>query len=101
MSTFGKINAFNVKDGDFNEYNERLEQYFVANNIEDASQKRAIFITVIGDEAYSLLRSLLAPEKPNTKSCEELAQTLLEHLKPKELVIAQRYKFYGLSQNDG
>ena len=75
MAVFGTINSFNIKDGDFDGYNERLNQYFVANKIVDADQKRAIFITVIGDEAYSLLRSLLAPTKPNTKTYDELSKT--------------------------
>ena len=98
MSLFGNINAFNLQDGDFNEYYERLEQYFVANKIDDAKQKTAISITVIGDEAYSLLRSLLAPTRPNTKSSEELARTLADHLKPKPVVIAERFKFYERAQ---
>ena len=98
---FGTINEFDVANGDFVEYNERIEQYFVANKIEDAAQRTAIFITVIGDEAYSLLRSLLAPVKPNTKSYAELAKTLIDHLKPKPVIIAERYKFYNRSQKEG
>ena len=30
MSYFGVISPFNLQHGDFNEYMERLEQYFVA-----------------------------------------------------------------------
>ena len=97
---FGIINSFDLSGGDFTEYNERVEQYFVANKIDDAAQKRAIFITIIGDETYSLLRSLLAPAKPNTKSYEDLANILNDHLKPKPVVIAERYKFYERSQKE-
>ena len=101
VSTFGNIDVFDVESGDFSEYNERIEQYFVANKIDEAAQKRGIFITLIGEQAYSLLRSVLAPEKPNTKSYEELSKTLCDHLKPKPLVIAERYKFNDRKQHEG
>ena len=98
-SLFGTIEPFDLKEGDFVEYTERLDQYFVANKIEDAAQKRAIFITLIGNDAYSLLRSLLSPVKPNTKTYTELVTTLTDHLKPKPVIIAERYKFYERIQN--
>ena len=101
MSYFGVISPFNLQHGDFNEYMERLEQYFVANKIEDDKQKTAIFITVIGEETYSLLRNLMAPIKPHSKSCTELANLLIEHLNPKPIVIAERFKFYGRNQHEG
>ena len=100
-SLFGVINPFNLNDGDFSEYYERIEQYFIANKIEDEAQKTAIFITVIGDETYSLLKNLLAPTKPSTKSAKDLAKVLTGHLKPEPIVIAERFKFYERSQDEG
>ena len=82
-AALGVINTFNLNSADFREYYERLEQYFVADNIINGPKKTAIFITVIGDETYSLLRSRIAPAKPNTRNAIQLAQTLIEHLKPK------------------
>ena len=101
MSSYDTISPFNLTDGDFGEYYERLEQYFVANTIGDDGQKTAIFITVIGDETYSLLRSLLAPTKPHTKSSGELTKVLIDHHTPKTIAIAERFRFYDRSQREG
>ena len=35
MAVFGEIENFDLKTGDFEEYLERIEQYFVANEIDD------------------------------------------------------------------
>ena len=35
MAVYGDIENFDLKNGDIDEYLERLEQYFVANDIED------------------------------------------------------------------
>ena len=60
MAVFGKVDSFELKSGDFVEYTERVEQFFIANEIEDANKKTRVFITVAGAETYSLLHSLLA-----------------------------------------
>ena len=72
---FGSIDAFAVHVGDWNEYVERLEQYFIANDIEDDKKKTAIFLTIIGAETYSLLRNLLAPRKLSTQSFTDLVSS--------------------------
>ena len=46
MALLGKIDSFNLKSDDICEYLERVEQYFFANDIEDAKKKNAIFLTV-------------------------------------------------------
>ena len=61
---FGVINPLNLSGGDITE---RLEQYLVANKIGDEGQKMAIFITVIGDDTYSLLRNIC---QAKYKKCE-------------------------------
>ena len=47
MALLGKIDSFHLKSDDICEYLERVEQYFFANDIEDAKKKNAIFLTVI------------------------------------------------------
>ena len=54
----------------------------------------------MGEETYSLLRSLIAPVKPTRKSYTDLARVLENHLKPKALIIAERLKFYERSQGN-
>ena len=57
-----------------------------------------LLLTLIGGEAYGVLKDLLAPELPSTKNFVQLLQSLLDHYSPKMLVIAERYKFYNTIQ---
>ena len=57
----GHVEPFNVQTDDWSLYTERLSQYFVANDITEDKKKVAVFLTVMGNKAYELLHSLLAP----------------------------------------
>jgi len=71
-------------------YSERLEQFFVANNIADR-KKVSMLQMVIGIKAYTLLQNIMAPENPATKEYDVIVKTLLAHLDPKPIVRA----FFG------
>ena len=60
----GHIEEFDRQKGDWSLYVERLENFFTANKITEADRKRDIFLTVIGEHTYKVLRSLLSPVKP-------------------------------------
>ena len=101
-AVLGNIGEFSVDcASEWVEYVERLEQYFIANSINDADKKRAVFPTVIGPRAYSLLRNLVAPEKPATKSYSDLVDVMTKHLNPKPIVIAERLKYHRRNQEEG
>jgi len=61
----------------------------------------AVLLTVIGSKPYELLHSLLAPEAPASKKYDELVAVLGDHLNPKPLVIAERFKFHHHNQREG
>ena len=96
----GHVEQFKPGTDDWEQYTERLEQYFKANSIEADDKKLATFLTVIGPTAYALLSNLLAPEKPATKTYAELVTVVRDHLKPKPLVIAERFRFHQRNQAD-
>ena len=99
---YGTIEEFDLRGrGDIVEYIERIDEYFVANDVDEDRKKTAIFLTLIGQETYKLLKNLLAPEKPNEKNYKELTDVLLGHLQPKPIFIAERYKFYQRKQETG
>jgi len=82
-------------------YTERLEAYFIANNIAN-DKKAALLISEIGAQTYALLKSLVpSPAKPKDKSYSELVELLSAHLMPKPLIIAERFKFYRRTQLPG
>ena len=101
MSTFGKIEEFSPETGDWTQYTERLEQYFIANDITAAAKKRAILLSVCGPATYNLMRSLVAPKKPSEKSFEDLCKLVEDHHHPKPSLIVSRFKFNSHYQKQG
>lgn len=75
MASIGKIDVF---DENWATYIERLEQYFIANNIADNKRVPAL-LSLIGPKTYSLLRDLTAPLKPSNKNihrdCGDIAKS--------------------------
>lgn len=97
MSLIGSIEQFDPKSGDITSYLERLEQLFICNVVED-NKKVPLLLTLIGGETYNVLKDLVSPELPSTKSFADLKRALGDHYNPKRLVIAERYKFYNSNQ---
>ena len=100
MTTIGKIESFDDTKENWETYVERVEQFFLANDIDD-DHKVPTLLSLIGGKTYTLLRDLLAPEKPATKSFQQIVTTLQEHLSPKPLEIAERFRFYKRNQHEG
>ena len=48
MAAHGKLEQFHVGRDNWESYEERLQQYFVANNIKEAKKQRAIFLCACG-----------------------------------------------------
>ena len=91
------MDSFDSTVEDWATYIERLEQYCVANKIEN-DRKVAVLLSVMGAKTYNLLRNLLAPDKPASKGFKDIVKTLREHLNPKPLVIAERFRFHNRNQ---
>ena len=96
MSRHGNLLEFTGKD--WSSYQDRLGFYFEANDIDDdaaASKRRAILLTAVGAETYSLLRSLASPRTPAELTYVELCKLQQTHFEPKPNTILQRYNFYS------
>ncbi|XP_046406612.1 uncharacterized protein LOC124171478 [Ischnura elegans] len=59
----GHVSEFNPAKEEFNSYVERLDQFFIVNDVEE-TKKVPLFITLIGPETYSVLKHLLDPVTP-------------------------------------
>ena len=78
---FGKLEEYDMATGkDWIQYIERMEYYFQANKITEGDTKKAILISVMGEKAYKLMRSLVSPAKPNDKSFGHLVKAMRGHL---------------------
>ena len=93
MSTHRKMGSFDAARESWTSYAERLEFYFAANGVTDADTKKAIFVTVVGTQSYSLLKSLLQPQTPQTATLTEMKAALEKHFCPKPCIV-QRYRFH-------
>ena len=100
MATIGRMNSFDTAEKSWETYSERLEQYFLANDIQQDKQVPSL-LSLIGGKNYSLLRNLIAPDKPSTKTYAELRDILRNHICPKPLVIAERFRFHKRNQKEG
>ena len=98
--TIGRVEPFQLGVEDWDQYTERLEHYFVCNEIPN-EKKVTVLITIVGTETYGLLCNLIAPAKPASISYDELVSAIKDHLKPKPLVIAERFKFHRRNQGEG
>ena len=92
----------------FTAYLERLEQFYIANDIRqcaaDATEavkkvadkkKVAVLISVIGSKTYNTLRDLCSPLARKEKSFSEICELLKSHYKPKNLEVAGSFKFHS------
>ena len=79
---------------------ERVEQFFLANDVDNA-HKEPTLLSLIGGKTYTLLKDLLAPEKLATQSFQQTVTTIQEHMSPKPLEIAERFRFYQRNQHEG
>ena len=59
-SYFGRMDAFNPKEEEWLTYVERLEMFFVVNNVPE-DKKATSLLTLMGGKMYALLKSLTTP----------------------------------------
>ena len=65
---------------------------------EETSQMTDLFLTVVGKDSYSQIKTLLAPDLPSSKKYADIKKIVNAHLKPKTIEIAERYKFHMTKQ---
>lgn len=95
--SIGKIDTFEPNEESWSCYKERLDQYFLANDV-DNDKKVPALLSLIGAKTYRTLRDLSAPDLPKDKSYDALSKLLKEHFNPVPLQIAERFRFYKRDQ---
>ncbi|KOB61554.1 putative retropepsins like ltr [Operophtera brumata] len=92
----GKIKEFDMSEGNWRAYGDRMEMYFKANAVKE-ELKLPILIASMGDAAYELLSDLASPKKPSALEYELVMEMMLNHLDPKPSLLAERYRFRQLA----
>ena len=67
MMTIGCLDELDVDKDDFDCYVERMEQFFLANDVPSA-KKAALFFSAIGAITYELLRNFCHQTHPRTRN---------------------------------
>ena len=96
-STYGTLQEFKPECEPITAYLERVKAYFDANEV-PTDKRVAVLLSIIGPKTYAILRSLMAPETPQSKSLDTLTTALQNHYNPKPITIAERYHFHLRSQ---
>ena len=100
-SLFGQVDKFDAHGKEsFTNYLERLEFYFIANDIDNDSKKKAMFLSSVGAETFKLIKDLCTPVRPMDKTFQEICDILRDHLNPEPNVIVERYKFFSRNRRD-
>ena len=74
MGRHGTIGEFVSEHEDWSSYIERLENYFVANDVVTAKKKHAMLLGVCYARTYQLICNLTTPVTLSLKSYEDLVK---------------------------
>ena len=72
----------------------------LAGNVVPEVQQVPVFLTLVGEWTYVLLRDLLSP-KPADQNLKRLVDTLRQHYKPKKVLMVNVSSFTSASRNQG
>ena len=89
MATHGSVGEFALGKETWLSYAERLDQYFLTNNLQAHEKKRAILLSVCGASTYQMICNLVSPQKPSEKTFDELVKLVQEHHQPLPPVTVQ------------
>ena len=107
MATYvGKVGEYDSSKETFRSYCDRMDMFFEANDlvvlggaanaVADAAvvrKKRAIFLTELGADSFTLVNDLLAPRSAKEVELTEITRVLKEHYNPAPLEIAESFHF--------
>lgn len=95
----GKLGEFDVESGNWKSYCERLEMFFLVNDVKPELRVPTL-ISIVGERAYELMVTLCSPSKPKNKTFEQLIILVGEHLQPKPSILAERFRFRQCRQRN-
>ena len=94
MPTHGSLREFDPRTGDWKTYIERAQQYFLANDVDDADKQRAILLSCVGSKAYRIIKDVLSPDAPTDIELPTLIEKTSKHFQPEPSEIVQRFRFH-------
>ena len=71
------------------------------NTIEDNNVKHAVFLSVVGDTTYQLIRGILSLKNLTEVYFSDIIRTRTSYYNPKKYVIVERFKFNTCNKKSG
>ena len=101
VALHGVASPFDGNQEEWEDYAERLENYFIANDITDPVKQRAILLNCVGASTYRLIKTLSLPGKPKDLTFTDIVDRVKTHFNPKPSVTIKRYEFNTRKQKPG
>lgn len=100
-SSHGHMSEFDSSVEEWTAYTERLDSYPIANDVTSEDKKQAILLSVCGPSTYRLIRNLVAPQLPKSKSFADLVKLVKEHYHPRPSTLVMQFRFNSCYQQQG
>ncbi|XP_062541354.1 uncharacterized protein K02A2.6-like [Armigeres subalbatus] len=98
-NNFGSFDNY-VAGDDFEVYEERMVQHFLLHDV-PRNRKVPFLLTHLGMDTYAILKKILQPVNPSSKTYPELVTALKKHFRPDVNKISERYRFHQADQKAG
>jgi hypothetical protein len=82
MAGNGRLGEFEEEKDEWCDYQERLDQLFIAKDITEEAKKKAILLSSCGRGAYRLIKKLVLPIKVGDESYTTICAKLANHFNP-------------------
>ena len=82
MTEYGTLGPFSGEAEEWAACVERLDLYFIANNITTTAKKRVILLSFCGIPTYKLIRSLVSQWKPSEVMYDNMIQKVTTYEGP-------------------
>ena len=93
MTTHTGIGVLSGELTEWEDYVERLENYFVVHDTKTEAKKRVVPLSECGVATYKLIKSSIAPQKPSDVGYKVLLEKGKQNFAPAPLCIMEHYKF--------
>ena len=98
---FSRVSEFDPDKEEWPQYVKRLDHFFAANQVQDATLKREIFLSMLGPTTFKVLSNIVAPADPGEKTYKDLVAALKKHYNPEPAEVVQRLQFYARDRLPG
>ncbi|CAK1597910.1 unnamed protein product [Parnassius mnemosyne] len=105
-SYFGILSSFNHDIQEWKTYKSRINQWFLANEINNTTdpsgkKRRAILLSALSEGTYRLAENLALPKDVQEVPYEDILRFFDIHFNPKIVGFTERHNFYAASQQPG